>query len=156
MTVCNKHSPSDVSNHACYVYCFCECSVNHRDLHVLTHSFPTRRASELTGAAITYARLAIELGRQQADPRFYGNAEAALSPWDGVAQAPLEIAWLRAVLHQQRHDFDGARAELDALLRREPDYPPALLTRAVINLVQGRPRDAQRDCAALKIGRAHV
>ncbi|HEY9547158.1 MAG TPA: hypothetical protein VIR56_14195, partial [Solimonas sp.] len=110
---------------------------------------------EDTGAAITYARLAIELGRQQADPRFYGNAEAALSPWDGVAQAPLEIAWLRAVLHQQRHDFDGARAELDALLRREPDYPPALLTRAVINLVQGRPRDAQRDCAAL-IGLAGV
>lgn len=102
-----------------------------------------------TKAAIAYARLAIELGRQQADPRFYGNAEAALAHWDAVAAPPLEIAWLRAVLHQQRHDFDRARAELDALLKREPDYPPALLTRAVINLVQGRPRDTQRDCAAL-------
>src|SRR3546814_18930097 len=78
-----------------------------------------------------------------------------LFPYTTLFRSPLEIAWLRAVLHQQRHDFDGARAELDALLRREPDYPPALLTRAVINLVQGRPRDAPRDCAAL-IGLAGV
>ncbi|NGY06574.1 hypothetical protein [Solimonas terrae] len=106
-------------------------------------------------AAIAYARLAIELGRQQADPRFYGNAEAALAPWDATPAPPLEIAWLRAVLRQQRHDFDGARAELDALLQREPAYAPALLTRAVIHLVQGRPRDAQRDCTAL-IGQASV
>lgn len=108
-----------------------------------------------TAAAIAYAHLAIELGRQQADPRFYGNAEAALAPWDTVTAPPLEIAWLHAVLLQQRHDFDGARTKLDALLKREPAYAPALLTRAVINLVQGRPRDAQRDCAAL-IGQASV
>lgn len=99
--------------------------------------------------AIAYARQAIELGRQQADPRYYGNAEAALAPWDADPAPPLEIAWLRAVLHQQRHDFDGARAELDAVLKREPGYPPALLTRAVIHFVQGRPHDMQRDCAAL-------
>ncbi|NKF21260.1 hypothetical protein [Solimonas marina] len=109
-------------------------------------------APEDPKAAVTYARLAIELGREQADPRFYGNAEAALSAWDAIAAPPLDIAWLRAVLHQQRHAFDQARAELDALLQREPAYAPALLTRAVIHLVQGDPTAARRDCAAL-VGR---
>src|SRR3546814_5271143 len=31
----------------CSVFCFCEGYGNHRDLHVLTHSFPTRRSSDL-------------------------------------------------------------------------------------------------------------
>src|SRR3546814_6439171 len=33
----------------CYNVCrfVCECYVDHRDLHVLTHSFPTRRSSDL-------------------------------------------------------------------------------------------------------------
>src|SRR3546814_13333445 len=30
-------------------HCFFKCYGDHRDLHVLTHSFPTRRASDLTG-----------------------------------------------------------------------------------------------------------
>src|SRR3546814_9383561 len=30
--------------------CFFECDCDHRDLHVLTHSFPTRRSSDLATA----------------------------------------------------------------------------------------------------------
>ncbi|WP_428310396.1 hypothetical protein [Hydrocarboniphaga sp.] len=98
--------------------------------------------------AAAYARRAIELGRTQSDPRFYGYAAAALSPWDADAKAPVEIDWLRSVLQQQRHDFTGAMSALDALLQRE-NYPPAHLTRASLLMVQGRPREALRDCAAL-------
>src|SRR3546814_15020198 len=32
-------------------YLFCELSGNHRDLHVLTHPFPTRLSSDLTGSS---------------------------------------------------------------------------------------------------------
>src|SRR3546814_7786600 len=32
---------------ACVSYCLFECYGDHRDLHVLTHSFPTRRSSDL-------------------------------------------------------------------------------------------------------------
>src|SRR3546814_147207 len=34
------------------MFCFFYCYVAHRDLHVLTHSFPTRRSSDLDGDAI--------------------------------------------------------------------------------------------------------
>ena len=98
--------------------------------------------------AAAYARRAIELGRTQSDPRFYGYASAALSPWDADTKTPVEIDWLRTVLQQQRHDFAGAMSALDALLQRQ-DYAPAHLTRASLLMVQGRPREALRDCAAL-------
>src|SRR3546814_2861439 len=32
---------------------FCECYGDHRDLHVLTHSFPTRRSSDLKVGMVT-------------------------------------------------------------------------------------------------------
>src|SRR3546814_9276763 len=57
---------------------FLYCDGNHRDLHVLTHAFPTRRSSDLRaeierdlGLArkrIVIARLAIEDGRIAAQP----------------------------------------------------------------------------------------
>ena len=99
-------------------------------------------------AAEAYARAAIVAGRQRADPRYFGYAEAALAHWD-ASSAPIAIAWLQATLLQQRHQFDAAAALLDALLQGEPGYAPARLTRASIRLVQGHPREAQRDCAAL-------
>lgn len=99
-------------------------------------------------AAEAYARAAIEQGRQRADPRYFGYAEAALAHWESPA-APAAIVWLQATLLQQRHQFDAAAALLDTLLQREPGYAPARLTRASIRLVQGRPREAQQDCAAL-------
>lgn len=106
-------------------------------------------------ASASYARAAIALGREQADPRYFGQADAALAAWEQDAAAPAEIAWLQAVLQQQRHDFGGALASLERLLAREPAYAPALLTRAVVLTVQGQPRAAQRDCAAL-VGKASL
>jgi hypothetical protein len=115
------------------------------DEHVVLETLPVRRDPAVrdlraersrlaanpkdSALAAAYARHAIELGRTQSDPRFYGYAAAALSVWDGDAHPPVEIEWLRTVLQQQRHDFGGAMAALDALLARE-DYAPARLTRA--------------------------
>ncbi len=116
-----------------------------RALRAARHAMDARPQD--AAAAIAYARLAIELGRAQADPRYYGHAEAALAPWS--ARNDAELDWLRALLLQQRHDFAGALAVLDALLRREPGNAPALLSRASLHLVQGRPKAARRDGAAL-------
>lgn len=100
-------------------------------------------------AALAYARQAIERGRAEADPRWHGQAEAALAPWLAQAAPIPEIRLLRATLRQQRHDFDGARADLDALIAARPDDLQARLTRATVHLVQGRPDAALPDCDAL-------
>lgn len=105
--------------------------------------------------ATRFARAAIALGRVEADPRYYGYAESALRPWLGEATPPVEIQLLRATLRQQRHDFTAALADLDALIAADPGHAQARLTRATVLMVQGRPREAQRDCAAL-IGRTSL
>lgn len=112
-----------------------------------------RRAldTDPTDAAVAaaYARRAIALGREQADPRYFGYAEAALAPWWQEAAPPSAIRYQRALLRQRRHDFAGALADLDALLQQNPRDAEARLTRAVIHQVQGRPQPAQADCGAL-------
>jgi tetratricopeptide (TPR) repeat protein len=102
--------------------------------------------------AVAFARRAIEIGREEADPRYFGYAESALQPWWTQPAPPEEIRLLRATLRQQRHDFAGALVDLDALIAADGSNAQARLTRAVVLMVQGRPKEALHDCASL-IGR---
>ncbi|MEW6682980.1 MAG: hypothetical protein AB1451_08660 [Nitrospirota bacterium] len=100
--------------------------------------------------AVTLATRYIEQGRAEADPRFYGYAQSALGPWWDAPQPPPKVLILRATLRQSVHDFDGALADLDAVLRVQPNHPQAWLTRAVIAQVRGEYADAAQSCAPLK------
>jgi len=99
--------------------------------------------------AARVARRSIEAARATGDPRFLGQAQAALSPWWTAVDPPAQALLLRATLKQSQHDFPGALADLDQLLARRPADGQALLTRATIFTVQGRYAEAQRDCAKL-------
>ncbi|MBV8062685.1 MAG: hypothetical protein JOY51_03770 [Nevskia sp.] len=100
--------------------------------------------------ALAYARVAVEVGRQEDDPRYFGYAESALRSWLEQAQTPPEARLLRAGLLQARKDFAGARQDLDALVAASgPETAQALLARARLSLVQGDPTAAAQDCAAL-------
>ncbi|MBI3608522.1 MAG: hypothetical protein HY207_11200 [Nitrospirae bacterium] len=99
--------------------------------------------------AVKLARRDIEQGRAEADPRFYGYAQAALGPWWNAPEPPPSVLILRATLRQSVHDFDGALADLDAVLRVQPSHPQAWLTRALIAQVRGDYPEARRSCAPL-------
>ena len=99
--------------------------------------------------AVRVARRSIEAARETGDPRFLGQAQAALAPWWTAADPPLPALLLRATVKQSQHDFPGALADLDRLLAARPADGQALLTRATVLTVQGRYADAQRDCAKL-------
>ncbi|HRY14738.1 MAG TPA: hypothetical protein P5330_02555 [Candidatus Competibacteraceae bacterium] len=100
--------------------------------------------------ALRVARRNLEIGRAEADPRYYGYAQAALAPWWNQASPPPKALLLRAVLRQNRHDFDGALADLRQVLAAQPRHPQAWLTQAVIQQVQGEPAAALRSCLALR------
>jgi Tfp pilus assembly protein PilF len=100
--------------------------------------------------ALRVARRNLEIGRAEADPRHYGYVQAALAPWWNQAAPPPEVLLLRAVLRQNRHDFDGALADLRQVLAMQPRRPQAWLTQAVIRQVQGEPVEALRSCLALR------
>jgi Tfp pilus assembly protein PilF len=100
-------------------------------------------------SALRLARLYIEKGRSQFDPRAYGHAEAVLQPWLGPSQAVPEALLLRATVRQNRHDFAAALTDLEAALQLNPRMSQAWLTRAAIQEVQGDYPAALRSCMAL-------
>ncbi len=88
-----------------------------------------------------------DLGRARAlgDPRYLGRAQAALAPWP-TPGAPPEVTLLRAVILQSNHDFAGALAALDQVLRQRPHDAQAWLTRAAIHQAQAEYHAALHDC----------
>jgi tetratricopeptide (TPR) repeat protein len=99
--------------------------------------------------ALELARRHIELGRAASDPRHYGHAESVLAPWLRGGNPSPEALVLRATLHQSRHEFDRALADLSAALSRQPRLAQAWLTRAVILEVRGDYAAALQSCQAL-------
>jgi Tfp pilus assembly protein PilF len=99
-------------------------------------------------AAVALAERYFELAAAEGDPRYVGYAEAALRPWRSD-DAPANVLYMRALLRQYRHDFDGALKDLDLTLRREPSHIGAHSWRAAIFMVRADYAAAARDCAAL-------
>jgi len=99
--------------------------------------------------AAPVAKRAIEAARATGDPRFLGQAQAALLPWWKSRDPPTQALLLRATLQQSQHDFIGALADLDRVLAAAPADPQARLTRATVLTVIGQYDKARADCDAL-------
>src|SRR5690348_15128206 len=99
--------------------------------------------------AARLARRAIEAARDTGDPRFLGQAQAAIAPWWKLAEPPAAALLLRATIKQSNHDFAGAIADLDRLIAANPVDGQALLTRATVLTVQGDYAAARADCARI-------
>ncbi|MBI3382097.1 MAG: tetratricopeptide repeat protein [Aquabacterium sp.] len=93
---------------------------------------------------------ALRWARQDGDPRWLGQAQAALTPWWSQPAPPDEVRLLRATILQSTHDFDAALRDLRALVRARPDQPQAWLTLASVLQVTGQYDEAQSACNALK------
>jgi tetratricopeptide (TPR) repeat protein len=116
------------------------------------------RQPEQLPLALQVAREALLRARVQGDPRELGSVQAALAPWWQQPAPPAAVRLLRASVHQSRHEFALALADLDALLA-DRGLPPALLAqaaldRAAVLQVQGEFKRAQQTCAALVDGPA--
>lgn len=99
--------------------------------------------------ALQLVRRYIELGRAESDPRYYGYAEAALTPWMQSAHPSAETLTLRATLFQNRHEFPAALEQLNKALAQQPRLAQAWLTRALIQEVQGNYAAALNSCLPL-------
>lgn len=100
-------------------------------------------------ASTGLARLYIELGRTEADPRYYGYAEALLKPWWEDQNPSAEVLLLRATLRQHLHEYAAALEDLKQLVREQPSSSQAWLTLAVVQWVQGDYKAAKQSCSAL-------
>jgi tetratricopeptide (TPR) repeat protein len=99
--------------------------------------------------ASRFVRHCLEQYRSEGDPRFIGQAQAALAPWWSTEAPTTDLLVLRATLKQSQHDFDGALHDLNHVLRTDPANGQAWLTRVTILAVQGRYAEARASCAPL-------
>lgn len=102
--------------------------------------------------ALVAARNYIEQARTDGDPRWLGYAEGALQAWWQQPAPPSAVRVLRATLHQARHRFAEAEADLVAIRDDDPLFAQAQITLATLWRVQGRYAEAAGACARL-IGR---
>jgi hypothetical protein len=99
--------------------------------------------------ACQFARCCIERSRSEADPRFLGRAQSALSPWWEAAVPPIDVLVLRATIKQSQHEFTNALADLDLAAHSDPHNAQVWLTRATILTVLGDYAGARRACLPL-------
>jgi tetratricopeptide (TPR) repeat protein len=116
-----------------------------------------RRNPRSLESAVQLATRYIEQGRSEGDPRFLGQAQAALSPWWNEPSPPPATLLLRATIRQNAHEFDQALADLDQVLSIQPTNAQAWLTKASILQVQARYDEARRACQHLaRLAASHV
>ena len=99
--------------------------------------------------ATTTARQLLDQAHAAGDPRFAGQALAALQAWPDVQTAPPEVLLMQATVLQYLHEFDAAAHKLEVLTARAPRTPQAWLTLATVRRVQGRYAASDAACAAL-------
>ena len=109
----------------------------------------TRAAPRDAGRALALARAAVAQARALGDPRYVGQAQAALGPWWTDPAPPADIQVMRAViaLHGQR--FDAALADLNAVVARNPGHAEAWSQLASIHLARADTDAARRACDAM-------
>jgi tetratricopeptide (TPR) repeat protein len=100
-------------------------------------------------AAARLAREDIGVARQTGDTRYWGRAQAALAPWWGRADAPVELAVLQATVQQGRHEFAAARTTLLAALARDPSHAQGWLTLASLDRLTANYASSLASCAAV-------
>jgi hypothetical protein len=116
-----------------------------RRLQQAAHAAPDSLAP-----ALAFSRAAISLGNEEGDPRYFGYAQSALATWWDAPRPPSEVLLLRATILQWQHQFARAAQDLAAVIAADgAAVSQAHLTRATIELVQGDPATARRDCVAL-------
>jgi len=115
-----------------------------RDLRAMVASSP----NDMT-IALNLVRRYIELGRAESDPRYYGYAEAVLTPWMTATPPTAEVLIMRATLYQNRHEFPVALEHLQTALAQQPRSTQAWLTLALILEVQGNYAAALNSCLTL-------
>lgn len=100
-------------------------------------------------AAARQAREDILVARQTGDTRYWGRAQAALTPWWDRADAPADLAVLQATVQQGRHEFAASRAVLTAALARAPGHAQGWLNLASLERLSARYAEALAACEAV-------
>ena len=110
---------------------------------------PSATYAVAPSAVATQARQAITVARQTGDTRYWGRAQALLTPWWDQPDAPVELAVLQATVQQGLHAFDAARKVLATTLARHPGHAQGWLNLAALERLSARYAASLQACDAV-------
>ena len=116
-----------------------------RELRTLRVAAAARPDDPANGEAL--ARRYFDLASAEGDPRYVGYAEAVIQPLSKRATPDASVLLIRALLRQYRHEFAPALADLDSVLKLEPQNTEAMLWQFALHLVQADYERAKASCA---------
>jgi len=99
--------------------------------------------------AVRYARAVFVLGLTEGDLRWYGAAKAAIAPWWTRPAVSAPMHFMRALVRQGFHDFEGGIADLSAAIALDPASAEAWSWRFSLHLLTSKLDQARADCAAI-------
>ena len=99
--------------------------------------------------ALRVAQVYMARARSESDPRYLGQAQAALATWWSQSEPPIPVLLLRATIRQSNHDFKNSRRDLEQAVKREPSNAQAWLTLATVQQVTGDINAAADSCNKL-------
>ncbi len=99
--------------------------------------------------ALRVAQVNMARARSESDPRFLGQAQAALGAWWSQSEPPVPVLLLRATIRQSNHDFKNSRLDLEQAVKREPNNAQAWLTLATVQQVTGDIKGSAVSCGKL-------
>ena len=99
--------------------------------------------------AVALAKRYLERSHELGDPRFAGQALAALQAWPDADSAPDDVLLMLATLQQYLHDFEASATNLERLVQRRPGTVQAWMVLATVRRVQGRLDASQQACSGL-------
>ena len=122
-------------------------------LPAVTQYRPPRQGATAAAAnpsvAALQARQDIAVARQTGDTRYWGRAQATLTPWWDHADAPADLAVLQATVQQGRHEFEASRKVLSAVLARTPGHAQGWLNLAALERLSARYGASLQACDAV-------
>lgn len=87
--------------------------------------------------SVTLANSYLETARAEGDGRYYGFAQAVLSPWWDRDPMPPEVLFLRGRIRVGQWAFESAAQDLDRLLAQQPSHAGAQRLRFDIAVARG-------------------
>jgi hypothetical protein len=102
-----------------------------------------------TGLRLEIARRYFDLAMAQGDPRYVGNAQAAIGPLAQSAAGNAGYWLVRGMIQQYSHDFAGGLQSLEKASELDPQSPEPIAWRAAIHMVQARYPEALAECTRL-------
>lgn len=100
-------------------------------------------------AALRYARAVFVLGLTEGDLRWYGAAKAALAPWWTATELSAPLLFMRALVRQGFHEFEGGIADLSASIQRDPTQAETWSWRFSLHLLTTQLEAARADCRGI-------